>query len=64
MIQQLAPRYQIVFNLFAIEGYQHKEIAEMLGITEGTSKSQFARARALLQQMIIERKKINYEKYT
>jgi RNA polymerase sigma factor (sigma-70 family) len=63
MIQQLAPRYQIVFNLFAIEGYQHKEIAEMLGITEGTSKSQYARARMLLQQMIQERKRINYERY-
>jgi RNA polymerase sigma-70 factor (ECF subfamily) len=63
MIQQLAPRYQIVFNLYAIEGYQHKEIAEMLGITEGTSKSQFARARVLLQQMIVERKKVNYERY-
>lgn len=64
MIQQLAPRYQVVFNLYAIEGYQHKEIAHMLGITEGTSKSQYARARAILQQMIVERKKINYERYT
>jgi RNA polymerase sigma-70 factor (ECF subfamily) len=64
MIQQLAPRYQVVFNLYAIEGFQHKEIASMLGITEGTSKSQFARARALLQQMIVEKKRVNYERYT
>lgn len=64
MIQQLAPRYQIVFNLYAIEGFQHKEIAQMLGITEGTSKSQFARARVLLQQMIVEKKRVNYERYT
>lgn len=64
MIQQLAPRYQVVFNLYAIEGYLHKEIASMLGITEGTSKSQYARARMLLQQMIIERKRVNYERYT
>jgi RNA polymerase sigma-70 factor (ECF subfamily) len=64
MIQQLAPRYQVVFNLYAIEGFQHKEIASMLGITEGTSKSQFARARVLLQQMIVEKKRVNYERYT
>jgi len=43
-----------VFNLFAIEGYGHKEIAEMMEITEGTSKSQYSRARALLKAMIEE----------
>jgi RNA polymerase sigma factor (sigma-70 family) len=52
MIQQLAPRYQVVFNLYAIEGYQHNEIGDMLGITEGTSKSQYSRARVLLQNML------------
>lgn len=52
MIQSLPQGCQIVFNLFAIEGYSHKEIAEMLGISEGTSKSQFARARALLQEKL------------
>lgn len=62
MIQSLAPRYQIVFNLHAIEGYQHNEIAEMLGIQEGTSKSQYSRARAQLQNMIIQSKKTGYEK--
>ncbi len=53
-IQQLAPKYQLIFNLYAIEGYQHKEIAEMLDISEGTSKSQYARARAALQEMIAQ----------
>ncbi|TXK36516.1 RNA polymerase sigma factor [Pontibacter qinzhouensis] len=52
MIQSLAPRYQMVFNLYAIEGYNHKEIGEMMGISEGTSKSQYSRARAILQDML------------
>jgi RNA polymerase sigma-70 factor (ECF subfamily) len=52
MIQSLPQGCQVVFNLFAIEGYSHKEIAELLGISEGTSKSQFARARALLQEKL------------
>ncbi|MCC9165815.1 RNA polymerase sigma factor [Pontibacter harenae] len=51
-IQSLAPRYRMVFNLYAIEGYNHKEIGEMLGISEGTSKSQYSRARAILQSML------------
>ncbi|WP_324675475.1 sigma-70 family RNA polymerase sigma factor [Hymenobacter sp. GOD-10R] len=49
IVQELAPRYRMVFNLFAIEGYGHKEIGELLGISEGTSKSQYARARAILK---------------
>jgi len=52
LIRQLPPRYQIVFNLYAIEGFQHKEIAEMLGTTEGTSKSQYSRARVILQKIV------------
>ncbi len=52
MIQSLPHGCQIVFNLFAMEGYNHKEIAQMLGISEGTSKSQYARARGLLQQKL------------
>ncbi|WP_277231270.1 sigma-70 family RNA polymerase sigma factor [Hymenobacter sp. YC55] len=52
MVQELAPRYRMVFNLFAIEGYGHKEIGEMLGISEGTSKSQYSRARAILKSKI------------
>lgn len=66
MIQQLAPRYRIVFNLYAIEGYQHNEIAEMLGISEGTSKSQYARAKQILKEMILQEskhlQKADYEK--
>ncbi|PTX15245.1 RNA polymerase sigma-70 factor (ECF subfamily) [Pontibacter mucosus] len=53
MIQSLAPRYRMVFNLYAIEGYNHKEIGELLGISEGTSKSQYSRARAILQGMLL-----------
>ncbi|MCX2738439.1 RNA polymerase sigma factor [Pontibacter anaerobius] len=57
MIQSLAPRYRMVFNLYAIEGYNHKEIGEMLGISEGTSKSQYSRARAILQSMLLRQEK-------
>ncbi|GAB4035532.1 RNA polymerase sigma factor [Spirosoma gilvum] len=49
MVNQLPDGYRTVFNLYAIEGYSHAEIAEMLGISEGTSKSQLSRARVLLQ---------------
>ncbi|PIB33937.1 RNA polymerase subunit sigma-24 [Reichenbachiella sp. 5M10] len=59
MIQTLPQSSQVIFNLYAIEGYKHKEIAEMLEISEGTSKSQFARARQLLQNKMQETKK-NY----
>ena len=52
MVKALPNGYRTVFNLFAIEGYSHKEIAEMLNISEGTSKSQFARAKGLLQEKI------------
>lgn len=52
MIHELPTGYRTVFNLYAIEGYSHKEIAEMLGISEGTSKSQLARARVILQQQV------------
>ncbi|MFN8297972.1 MAG: RNA polymerase sigma factor [Chitinophagales bacterium] len=54
MIQKLSDGYRTVFNLYIIEGYSHKEIGDMLNISEGTSKSQLARARYLLQKMIIE----------
>jgi RNA polymerase sigma-70 factor (ECF subfamily) len=52
IIQQLPDRYRMVFNLYVIDGYSHKEIAEMLGITEGTSKSNLARARIILKEKI------------
>jgi RNA polymerase sigma factor (sigma-70 family) len=49
MIKELPPRYKMVFNLYAIDGYSHKEIAERMGISEGTSKSNLNRARHILQ---------------
>jgi RNA polymerase sigma factor (sigma-70 family) len=64
LIRELPAGCQTVFNLFAIEGYSHREIAEMLEVSEGTSKSQFARARKLLQQKIAEEEKFErYERY-
>jgi RNA polymerase sigma-70 factor (ECF subfamily) len=52
LVQELPPRYRMVFNLYAIEGYSHKEIAEMMGITTGTSKSNLSRARDILQEKV------------
>jgi RNA polymerase sigma factor (sigma-70 family) len=62
IIRQLSPGYRIVFNLYAIEGYSHKEIAGIVGITEGASKSQLSRARAILKSKIVkmEDKKYGY----
>ena len=54
LVQELSPQYQVVFNLYAIEGYSHKEIAEKLGIAEGTSKSNLSRARKILQEKLIK----------
>lgn len=51
-LDQLPDGYRIVFSLFAIENLKHKEIAEYLDITEGTSKSQYAKARKMLQQLL------------
>ena len=68
MISELPPRYRMVFNLYAIEGYSHNEVAEMMGITQGTSKSNLARARAILQQRLtgaygpMDGKNKNYER--
>jgi len=61
LIQQLSPGYRIVFNLFAIEGYSHKEIAAIVGITEGASKSQLSRARSVLKEQIIKLEGKRYE---
>lgn len=52
LVQELPPGFRMVFNMFAIEGYSHKEIAEMLNITESTSRSQYTRARQILQRKI------------
>ncbi len=55
IIQTLPTGFKTVFNLYAIEGYSHKEIGDMLGISEGTSKSQYSRAKAYLQKLIPNR---------
>ena len=52
MIQQLPDGYKVVFNLFVIEGYSHKEIAELLGISENTSKTQLFKAKAALRKQL------------
>jgi RNA polymerase sigma factor (sigma-70 family) len=64
IIQKLADGYRLVFNMYAIEGYSHKEIAEELGISEGASKSQLSRARAILKEEIIKMEGIKYATYT
>jgi RNA polymerase sigma factor (sigma-70 family) len=62
IIQKLSPGYRMVFNLYAIDGYSHKEIAEIVGITEGASKSQLSRARTILKEQVLkmEEKKYGY----
>lgn len=52
MIHQLPDRYRMVFSMYSLDGYSHKEIAEMMSISEGTSKSNLSRARNSLQEMI------------
>ncbi len=61
LIQQLSPGYRLIFNMYAIEGFSHKEIAKELGISEGTSKSQLARARMILQENIKKMEGISNE---
>jgi len=63
VIQKLADGYRMVFNMYIIEGYSHKEIAETLGISEGASKSQLSRARAILKEEILKMEGINYATY-
>ena len=58
VIQDMPPGFRTVFNMFAIEGYSHKEIADELNISVNTSKSQYSRARAYLQKVLIEEKVI------
>lgn len=53
IVAKLPEGKRVVFNLFVIEGYSHKEIAEMLGINEGTSKSQLGRAKEALAEMLL-----------
>ncbi|MFD0834685.1 RNA polymerase sigma factor [Mariniflexile aquimaris] len=54
IIQELPDRYRLVFNLYVLDGYSHKDIAEMLDINIGTSKSNLARARQILKQTIVQ----------
>lgn len=54
LIHELTPQYRVVFVLYAIEGYSHKEISQQLGISEGTSKSNLSRARKILQEKVEE----------
>lgn len=54
LVSELSNGYRMVFNMYVIEGFNHKEIGEMLGISEGTSKSQLARARAILKTRVTE----------
>ena len=61
VIQTLPAGFRAVFNMFAIEGYSHKEIAEILNISEGTSKSQYSRARVYLQKLLTSEKKTEVE---
>lgn len=60
LIRKLPTGCQVIFNLYAIEGYKHQEIATMLDISEGTSKSQYARAKSILQKWVVENNKENY----
>ena len=59
-IQSLPAGYQTIFNLYAIEGYSHKEIGEQLGIAESTSRSQYTRAKKALQQLLAPQKSSYY----
>ena len=56
VIQQMPDGYRQVFNLYAVEGYKHREIAEILKIDENTIKSQYSRARRWLQERLIKLK--------
>ena len=60
LVQELSPGYRTVFNMYVVEGYTHKQIAEILGISEGTSKSQLSRAKIILQELV--RKHIDKDK--
>lgn len=62
MLHELPVGYRAVFNLYAIEGYSHKEIADMLNITEGTSKSQLSKARTLLQKWVTAQDNVTKER--
>lgn len=60
LIRELPTGCQVIFNLYAVEGYKHHEIAEKLQISEGTSKSQYSRAKSLLAEKVIQRDQVKY----
>ena len=60
LIQKLPSGCQVIFNLFAIEGYKHHEIAKLLRISEGTSKSQYSRAKSILTELILSQDNSRY----
>jgi len=62
LVQKLSPSYRMVFNLYIIEGYKHREVGEKLGITEATSRATLATARHKLQKMILDTQKFNQRK--
>lgn len=64
MIDSLPTGYRIVFNLYSIEGYSHKEIGDQLGISESTSKSQLSRARVALQKCLMDTERKLVQKIT
>lgn len=61
LISEMPDGYRVIFNLYAIEGFSHKEIAEMLQIEESTSRSQLTKARKYLQKLFSDRQKKSYE---
>ena len=61
-IQELSPGYRVVLNLFIVEGFSHEEIADRLGISIGTSKSNLAKARKQLQKILFRQNQINERK--
>jgi RNA polymerase sigma-70 factor (ECF subfamily) len=60
-IDALPDGYRMIFNLYVIEGYKHHEIAKMLGIQEGTSKSQLSQARKMLQKLLVQPQTLSHE---
>ncbi len=62
-VQALPPAYRLIFNLYVIDGYNHREIAEMLSISEGTSKSNLAKARMKLKRSLASMDKERYSKH-
>jgi RNA polymerase sigma factor (sigma-70 family) len=63
LVQQMPEGYRMIFNLYAVEGYTHKEIAQLMGIAEGTSKSQYSRAKQYMQASLAKHYQILNEPF-